>query len=115
MIDINPEWLVDTITIELYKGEGDYNEAVYGELIACENCRVDLSKVYSGTGNDRTISANATAYLFAPFTSNFPSDISDEYLKARVVYEGKTYQVSNWKKWHGITSNEPFSVELELI
>lgn len=114
-LQVNPAWLVDEVTVEKRIGEGDYNKPEYAKPIKLEKVRVDLSKQYSGTGNDRTIAANATVFLYAKFTSNFPDDIDDSWLKTQVTYLGHQYQIVDWSFFHEPTSAKPFSIELKVI
>lgn len=114
MIEINPDWLVDTISIALKIGEGDYNVAKYAEPITIGKVRVDLTKQYSGTGNDRTVSANATVFLYAEFSTNYPQ-IGKNYLQAKVIFDGHEYILDSFNKFHDIESDEPYSIELGLI
>lgn len=114
-LQVNPAWLVDTVTIEKFLGEGDYNKPEYGPAIQLDKVRVDMSKQYTGTGNNRTIVANATVFLYAKFTSNFPSDIDNTWLKGRLTYRRHQYQITDWALFHEPTSARPFSIELKVI
>lgn len=114
-IQVDPTWLNDEVTIERYLGEGDFNVAKYADKITLTDCRVDMTKIFSGTGADRTVIANATVFLYAAYTDNYPVDIDDSWLQARLMYRGHEYKVVNWSAFNEPDSSKPFSVELEVI
>jgi hypothetical protein len=114
-VQVDPAWLNSVVTVEPYIDEGDYNETRYGDKITLNKCRVDVSKVFSGTGADRTIVANATVFLYAAYTNNYPNSIDDSWLQARLTYRGHEYKIVNWAAYTEPDSGEPFSIELEVI
>ncbi|MFL2063297.1 putative minor capsid protein [Latilactobacillus sakei] len=110
---IDASWLVDSITIAKAI-EDDWQNTTYPDPITLDNVRVDLTKQYTGTGNNREIVANATVFLFARFTGNyFVPD--DDWLKSKVVYNGHEYLATDYVVNHGIETNKPYSVELKVI
>jgi hypothetical protein len=108
-------WLHDTVTIELYTDEGDYNKPNYAEAIELTNVRVDMTKEFSGTGSNRTLTANATVFLIAAYTTNYPVQIDDSWLQARLTYNGHEYKVVNWSAYQEPDSSAPYSIELQVI
>lgn len=112
---IDASWLVDTVSIAKATGEvDDWQKPIYDEPIELTSVRVDLTKQYTGTGNNREIVANATVFLFARFTGNyFVPD--DEWLKAKVAYNGRDYLVTDYVVNHEVETNKPYSVELKVI
>ncbi|WP_125703702.1 putative minor capsid protein [Lacticaseibacillus daqingensis] len=107
-------WLRDTVTVELYLDEGDYNVPSYAKPVTLEKVRVDLTKDFVGTGSDRTITANATVFLIAKYTTNYPA-IDDSWLQARLTYNGHEYKVVNWSAYQEPDTGTPFSIELKVI
>lgn len=111
---IDASWLVDTVSIAKSDGEDDWGKPNYAEPIELTNVRVDLTKQYTGTGNNREIVANATVFLFARFTGNyFVPD--DDWLKSKVAYNGHEYLVTDYVINHEVETNKPYSVELKVI
>ncbi|WP_179394726.1 putative minor capsid protein [Lacticaseibacillus absianus] len=108
-------WLRDTVTVEKYLDDGDYNVGKYADPVTLDLVRVDLTKDYAGVGNDRTITANATVFLIARYTTNFPSDIDDSWLRARLTYKGHEYCVKDWSDYQDPDTGAPFSIELKVI
>lgn len=108
-------WLRDTVTIERRLSEGDYNVDSYVEPVTLEHVRVDLTKDYTGTANNRMITANATVFLIAAYTGNYPDDIDDSWLQARLTYRGKPYKVVDWSSYQDPDTGTPFSIELKVI
>lgn len=113
-IAIDKSWLVDKITISKVIGEDDWQKPEYGEPIEFENCRVDLTKQYTGTGNNREIVANATVFFYAQFTTNIFT-FDDTWLKAKVTYDGHEYLVTDYANYHSVNSKDLYSVELKVI
>lgn len=110
---IDASWLVDSITIAKAI-EDDWQNTTYPDPITLDNVRVDLTKQYTGVGNNREIVANATVFLFARFTGNyFVPD--DDWLKSKVVYNGREYLVTDYVINHEVETNKPYSIELKVI
>lgn len=108
-------WLRDTVTIERRLSEGDYNVDSYSEPVTLDRVRVDLTKDYTGTGDNRTITANATVFLIAAFTGSYPDDIDDSWLQARLTYRGKPYKIVDWSSYQDPDNGAPFSIELKVV
>lgn len=108
-------WLRDTITVELYQGDGDYNIPKYAPAVTLELVRVDMTKSFTGTGDNRTITANATVFLIAKYTTNYPTSIDDSWLQARLKFNGHEYKVVDWSKYDDPDTGQPFSIELKVI
>lgn len=108
-------WLCDTIKVELYQGEGDYNIAQYSAPLFLTMVHVDMTKSFTGVGDDRTITANATIFLIAKYTTNYPTSIDDSWLQARLTVDGHEYKVVDWSRYDDPDTGKPFSVELKVI
>lgn len=117
MSAIQPDqsWLNDTVTVERFLGEGDYNKPTYDKAITLAPVRVDLTKDFTGVGANRTIVANATVFLFAAYTAGYPGAIDDSWLQARLMFNGHPYKVVDWSSHEEPDSSAPFSIELKVI
>lgn len=113
MLEIDDSWLVDSVTIAKAKVD-DWQNTEYVNPIELNKVRVDLSKQYSGVGNNREIVANATVFLFAAFTENFFVP-DDRWLNSKIVYEDQEFIVKDYVVSHEVSTNKPFSVELKVI
>ena len=103
-----------------WKGLDDNGESVYDDPVEIDNCVVHLRTVYSGSNNDRTIVANGTVMLYKdisePFINFSKEDVkTDECLGSHVVYEGKTYTISNVNEDIELYSNDLYGYKLSII
>lgn len=115
LLTIDPNWLVHSIIVYPKIDEDDYNAPIYGDPVTYDQVRMDLTKKYVWESGKKQLAANATVFLFAQFTTNFPADIDDKWLRAKVTFNGHDYLVSNWSLLCQPESAAPFSIELELI
>lgn len=115
LLTIDPNWLVHSITVAKNPVKHDYDEFTYDPPVTYDHVRMDLTKKYVWESGKKQLVANATAFLFAQFTTNFPADIDDKWLHAKVMFNGHDYQVANWSLLCQPESAAPFSIELELI
>lgn len=98
----------------------DNGESVYDDPIEIDNCVVHLRTIYSGSNNDRTIVANGTVMLYKdisePFINFSKEDVkTDECLGSHVVYEGKTYTITNVNEDIELYSNDLYGYKLSII
>ncbi|MFD1466476.1 putative minor capsid protein [Lapidilactobacillus mulanensis] len=114
-LQIDPRWLVHSVEVAKKLDEDNWNKPIYADPITYNRVRVDMTKEFTGTGNDRTITANATVFLFAKFTGNFPVDIDDTWLDAKLTFNGHDYLVKNWSPYSEPTSANLWSIELKVI
>lgn len=114
-LQVDPRWLIHSVDVAKKIGEGDYNKVIYGEPVTLNHVRVDMTKEYTGTGNNRTITANATVFLYAKFTGNFPSDIDDAWLNARLTFNGHEYLIADYAIYYEPTRPKIWSIELKVI
>lgn len=101
------------------KGLDDNGESVYDDPVEIDNCVVHLRTVYSGSNNDRTIVANGTVMLYKdisePFINFSKDDVTDESTGSQVVYEGKTYIITNVNEDIELYSNDLYGYKLSII
>lgn len=93
-----------------------YNEATYDDGVEIQNCVVHLRTIYSGTNNDRQIVANGTVVLYQsisePFISLSKQDIEN---KAKIIYEGQEYTLTNINEDYEPFSNKLYQYKLTMI
>lgn len=112
---VDETWLVDTVTITKTNAKADdWQKPIEDEAVVLSNVRVDMAKQYTGSGNNRSIVANATVFMFAAFTDNY-FEPDDAWLNARLTYKGYDYLIKDFSIYHDIDSNDPYSVELRVI
>lgn len=108
------DWFPDTISLAKHLRESDYNRAEYADAKQYQHVRVDMTKDFTGTGSDRTISANATVFMLAKFTTPFPNDIGDSWLRGKLTFRNKDYKIVNWSYYRD-DQGQLYSVELKVI
>ena len=116
----NKAFCHQSIQFKRWKGLDDNGEPVYGDPVEIDNCVVHLRTVYSGSSNDRTIVANGTVMLYKdisePFINFSKDDVkTDESLGSQVVYEGKTYTITNVNEDIELYSNDLYGYKLSII
>lgn len=116
----NKAFCHQSIKFKRWKGLDDNGESVYDDPIEIDNCVVHLRTVYSGSNNDRTIVANGTVMLYKdisePFINFSKGDVkTDESLGSQVVYEGKTYTITNVNEDIELYSNDLYGYKLSII
>lgn len=116
----NKAFCHQSIKFKRWKGLDDNGESVYDDPIEIDNCVVHLRTIYSGSNNDRTIVANGTVMLYKdisePFINFSKDDVkTDECLGSRVVYEGKTYTITNVNEDIELYSNDLYGYKLSII
>lgn len=70
--------------------------------------------IYSGTGNDRTITANGVLFLYANVTTPMPN-LSKNDVGAFVEIEGNTYKIQRIVDNRDPFSNDIWSYEIEVL
>lgn len=113
MIDIDPAWLVDTVTLERVIDTDNWQKPVYSDPVACQ-CRIDRDQVYSGTGNDREIVANATVFLYPGYTKSIPA-LDEMWLNGRAFFDGKPHIIKHVAVNKAPTQPATWSYELEVL
>lgn len=110
---VDKSWLVDSVTLAKATLD-DWQKVTYVDEVILDNVRVDLTKSYSGSGDSRSIVANATVFMYGAFTTNFFAP-DDSWLNARLIYNGHEYLVKDISIYHGIKTKDVYSVELQVI
>lgn len=116
----NKAFCHQSIQFKRWNGLDDNGESVYDDPIEIDNCVVHLRTIYSGSNNDRTIVANGTVMLYKdisePFINFSKEDVkTDECLGSHVVYEGKTYTITNVNEDIELYSNNLYGYKLSII
>lgn len=115
----NKAFCHQSIQFERWIGSDDNGESVYDDPVEIDNCIVHLRTVYSGSNNDRTIVANGTVMLYKdisePFINFSKDDVTDESTGSQVVYEGKTYTITNVNEDIELYSNDLYGYKLSII
>lgn len=93
-----------------------YGEATYDDGVDINNCVVHLRTVYSGTNNNRQIVANGTVMIYKdisePLIPLSKQDIED---KAKIIYEGQEYTLTNINEDYEPFSKEIYQYKLTMI
>ncbi|XRJ96327.1 putative minor capsid protein [Latilactobacillus sakei] len=104
-----------TITLERYLGkDGLYNKPEYTEPLIIDHCIVQPQTIYSGSNNQREITANAVIFLYAGVTTPLPELTKADH-ESKVTFEGDTYTVKTIVDNRDPFSNALWSYELEVL
>lgn len=111
-----------SIQVKRWQGTDDNGESVYGKPVKIDNCVVHLRTVYSGLNNDRSIVANGTVIIYngisEPFINFSKDDVGNPdgtALGSRIIYEGKTYTITNVNEDVELYSNDLYGYKLTII
>lgn len=103
-----------TVTFTIPSGqEDDYGqqETIDQQVV---NVIVQPQTIYSGSSNNRTITANAIVYLFAGISTPLPK-ITPDWVGYHLKFEGRDYAITNIVDNRNPLSNEVYSYELEVL
>ncbi len=115
LINPNPMWLVDSITLAKVTGLDEYQKPTYADPVTYAHVRFDHTVVYSGSGNNRTIQKTGTVYLYG-FNQDLSLPSGKEWLQAKVTAtDGTEYIVQTVSPYQQDTSTDLYSVELGVI
>lgn len=108
------------IIFKRWVGIDDDGNSQFDKPIEINNCVVHLRTLYSGSNNDRTIVANGTVMLYKnisePFVNFSKDDVkTDSNLGSQIVYEGKTYTVTNVNEDIELYSSNLYGYKLQII
>ncbi|MBT8853762.1 hypothetical protein BTH55_03060 [Lactobacillus delbrueckii subsp. bulgaricus] len=78
------------------------------------NCVVNMQATYSGTNNDRKITANGLVIMYAGYSEPVPA-LTKENLESKLTYQGKEYTVSSINRFDQPGTEELYCYELEVI
>lgn len=93
--------------------EDDYGQQATTDM-AVDHCLVQPQTIYSGSNDNRTITANAIVYLFAGVTTPLPK-ITSDWVGYHLVFEGRDYTVTDIVDNREPFSNQVYSYELEVL
>lgn len=103
-----------SLTINMPTGEKDkYGKQQVGK-VEIERAIVQPQTIYSGTNNNRQVTANAVVFLFAGITTPFPT-LDRSCVGWHITFEGKDYAITNLVDNREPYSNEVYSYELEVM
>lgn len=103
-----------SIKIEVANGKEDGYGHVQTEDVALDHVLVQPQTIYSGTSNNRTITANAVVFLFAGVTTPMPK-IDKNWVGYHLTFEGNDYTITNIVDNREPYSNDVYSYELEVL
>lgn len=84
------------------------------DKITIDHVIVQPQTIYSGSNNDRTVTANAIVYLFAGVSDPLPK-ITPDCVGWHLTFEGRNYAITNFVDNRDPYSNDVYSYELEVI
>lgn len=103
-----------SITLKVPNGkEDDYGKPTVVEQ-KIQHCLVQPQTIYSGSNNDRTVTANAIVFLFAQVTEPMPV-ITPDSVGWHLDFEGRDYTITNVVDNREPYSNDVYSYELEVL
>lgn len=84
------------------------------ETITIDHVIVQAQTIYSGSNNDRTVTANAVVYLFAGVSDPLP-ELTPDCVGWHLKFEGREYAITNFVDNREPYSDKVYSYELEVI
>ena len=93
--------------------EDDYGKAKTVDM-AISHVIVQPQTIYSGSNNDRTITANAIVFLFADISMPMPK-LTPDCVGWHLTFEGHDYVITNFVDNRDPYGNGVYSYELEVL
>lgn len=84
------------------------------ETITIDNVIVQPQTIYSGSNNDRTVTANAVVFLFAEISEPMPK-LTPDCVGWHLTFEGRDYAITTFVDNREPYSGKVYSYELEVI
>ena len=103
-----------SITLQVPTGKKDKSRKPVTEAITINHVIVQPQTIYSGSNNDRTVTANAIVYLFAGVSNPLPK-LTPDCVGWHLTFEGREYAITNFVDNRDPYSNDVYSYELEVI
>lgn len=103
-----------TITLLVPTGKMDKFRKPVTETITIDHVIVQPQTIYSGSNNDRTVTANAIVFLFAGVSDQFPK-LTPDCVGWHLTFEGREYAITNFVDNREPCSDKVYSYELEVI
>lgn len=103
-----------SIALLVLTGKMDKFRKPVTETITIDHVIVQPQTIYSGSNNDRTVTANAVVYLFAKVSDPFPK-LTPECVGWHLTFEGRDYAITNFVDNREPYANKVYSYELEVI
>ena len=103
-----------SIALMIPTGKLDKYRKPVTETITIDHVIVQPQTIYTGSNNDRTVTANAVVFLFAGVSEPMPKLTSD-CVGWHLTFEGRDYAITTFVDNREPYSNEVYSYELEVI
>lgn len=103
-----------TITMHIPTGKLDKYRKPAMQPQDIKHVIVQSQTIYSGSNNDRTVTANAVVYLFAEVSDPFPK-LTPECVGWHLTFEGRDYAITTFVDNREPYSDKAYSYELEVI
>lgn len=110
---VDPSWLVHSFTYRKYAGASNKGGFLFDDPVEVTKCRIDYRPSYTRSADRVTRIGDATIYCYGAFTQG--AAMSDLVEKSRVTIDGKEYTVQATNRYAGITTKEPFCIELVVM
>lgn len=103
-----------TVTLHIPNGEEDD----YGKLTTIDQkinyVIVQPQTIYSGTNNDRTVTANAVVFILGQVSDPIPK-LDADCVGWHLTFEGRDYTITKFIDNREPFSNNVYSYELEVL
>ncbi|MFW3388482.1 UNVERIFIED_CONTAM: putative minor capsid protein, partial [Kocuria sp. CPCC 205274] len=109
----DPRWLVDSFVYEPIVATDRFSQPVFGTPVPLTKVRIDWHETFARDGVQKTKIGDGVVFVYANFSLGIPTAGFKE--DSDVTIEGKTYKIKAVRKYHRITSSNPFSWELVII
>jgi hypothetical protein len=103
-----------SVTLHMTTGEEDDYGKPKTVNMAISHVIVQPQTIYSGSNNDRTITANAIVFLFADISTPMPK-LTPDCVGWHLTFEGHDYTIANFVDNRDPYGNGVYSYELEVL
>lgn len=103
-----------SITLLVPTGKKDKYRKPVMEATTIDHVIVQPQTIYSGSNNDRTVTANATVFLFAGVSDPLPK-LTPDCVGWHLTFEGRDYVITTFVDNREPYSDKVYSYELEVI
>lgn len=115
MMNVDPKWLINSVRLQTRKKSERWGES-YANDITITRVRADVGPVYTGTGENQVVTANAVIFLYAAFSTPFPQ-LDDDDLDGIATIDGQQhdYQIQKIIPIQNVTEAGLYGYEIEVI
>lgn len=115
MLRFPKKFATQTITLKRFSGyQGTYQRPTFDDPVKIKHCVFQPQTIYSGTNNNREVTANAIVFLYAHVSQPIPK-LNKASLGSKIYFEGDEYTLKTIVENRDPFKNDLWSYELEVL